>query len=132
MIHRGKLVAQGDLDTLRTPRHPRAVLLRLRDPEGRALELIRHETGVDNAALETPPSTSALAAGLEEVTIRVDFAELAQGVDVMLESLIVSLVAEGIGIREVQRAKASLEEIFAELTLATRSLAPEAWGESPP
>jgi hypothetical protein len=117
------------LDELRTPRHPRAVLLRLRDPEGRALELVRQESDVDSAALEA--SSSAAQAG-EELTVRVDFREAADGVDMMLERLMVTLVAEGIGIREVQRAKASLEEIFAELTLATRSLAPEGLGDSPP
>ena len=123
VIHRGKLVAQGDLDELRTPRHPHAVLLRLRDPEGRALELMQQRVDIDSAVLEGPSSVGKQTGGLGEITVRVDFGESSDGVDIMLERLIVALVGEGIGIREVQRAKASLEEIFAELTLATRSLA---------
>lgn len=130
VIHRGKLVAQGNLDELQTPRHPRAVLLRLRDPDGRGLDIIRLDPGVSEAAVQVPPAAITGAGDSQETTIRVDFSEAAGGVDVALERLIATLVAEGVGIREVQRAKASLEEIFAELTLATRSLAPEAPSEA--
>jgi len=115
VIDRGRLVAQGSIDELRAMRRSDSATVTLRDPEARAQKLIAAIPGVrrvrrlDAAASKAPDGLAAFKIQLEPTVS--DVGEL-------LERVVNALVSAGIGVREAAPTKASLEEVFAELTRA--------------
>jgi ABC-2 type transport system ATP-binding protein len=112
VIDRGKLVAAGKLDELRTQRRATAASLLVRDPESRAPAVLEAVPGIQRVR--------RAAGGMATDATRLDvtFHEQESAVDRVLESAVTALVGAGIGVREAQLAKASLEEVFAQLTRA--------------
>jgi len=113
VIDRGKLVAEGTIDELRARRHGAGASLLVSDPQGRARTLLEGVTGV------TAISASAHDGGLSRVTFSYMAGERAD--DSILERAVAALVAAGVGIREAGPSRATLEDVFAELTLADAS-----------
>ena len=107
VISRGQLVAEGTLEQLRSRRESRSVKVLLRDPEGRAEALLRSSEAVEElTAVRRDGDLLALE-------LRLCDADEAAG-----ERLVRMLVESGIGVRELGPIKASLEQVFAELTEA--------------
>jgi ABC-2 type transport system ATP-binding protein len=103
VIDRGKLVAEGTIDELRARRAGSGARLRLADPESRAGSVLAAVPGVAKVDMETADGA---------VTARVAYAA---GED-PLERAVAALVAAGIGVREATPIRATLEDVFAELT----------------
>jgi ABC-2 type transport system ATP-binding protein len=104
VISRGKLIAQGTLDELRARRESRVARLIVRDPD-------------DRAAGALPAEIERRAAPAGELTrLDLTFPETAGELGTQIESAVAALVAAGVGIRELTVQKATLEEVFAELT----------------
>jgi ABC-2 type transport system ATP-binding protein len=112
VIDRGKLVAAGKLDELRAQRRATAASLLLRDPENRAPAVLEDVAGIQGVRRAAEP----LAADGTRLHVTFDAQESA--VDRVLEEAVAALVGAGVGVREAQLAKASLEEVFAQLTRA--------------
>jgi ABC-2 type transport system ATP-binding protein len=107
VISRGQLVAEGTLEQLRSRRESRSVKVLLRDPEGRAEALLRSSEAVEElTAVRRDGDLLALELRLRD-------ADEAAG-----ERLLRMLVENGVGVRELGPIKASLEQVFAELTQA--------------
>ncbi len=107
VIARGKLVAEGSIEELRRVRRASSARVRVRGAEQRALELSGAQAGVTRV--------TATREGDVGVTL-----ELSLDVDAdaegTLEQVVAALVGGGLGVREASLGKASLEEVFAELT----------------
>lgn len=107
VIARGKLVAEGSIEELRRVRRATSARVRVRGSEQRALELSGAQAGVTRV--------TATREGDVGVTL-----ELSLDVDTdaegALEQVVAALVGGGLGVREASLGKASLEEVFAELT----------------
>jgi len=103
VIHRGTLVAEGKLSELQA-RKSAELSLELRDPEDRALALVRDL-----------PSVSVLDHSLDGELRRVRLSTSGDA-SATAETVVAALSAAGVGVRSVQVAKASLEQVFAELT----------------
>jgi ABC-2 type transport system ATP-binding protein len=110
LIHRGKLVAQGPTEGIRSLRRSEAVELSIRDHANVGADVLRDVAGVT---------------GVERVTwaddcvrLRVKFAEGASAAQAEegTERCVAALVAAGLGVREVRPSGGSLEEVFAALT----------------
>jgi ABC-2 type transport system ATP-binding protein len=105
VIDRGRLVAQGAIDELRQRRRADGATLVLRDAEGRARELLEKIDGIRRVR--------AAEAGRIDLRLTKD----ADAGDV-LERAVAALVAAGIGVREASPTRATLEDVFAQLTRA--------------
>ncbi|HEU5072801.1 MAG TPA: ABC transporter ATP-binding protein [Polyangiaceae bacterium] len=104
VIHRGKLVLEGPLATLRDE-ELRAVL-RVRDPEARAREIVASIDAVAAAdMLGTEGKLSVLA-------VRLKRKERARS----FERVVEALVRAGVGVQSLTPEKPRLEDIFSELT----------------
>jgi ABC-2 type transport system ATP-binding protein len=103
VIDRGRLVAEGTIDELRARRAADGAVLALRDPDGRARALLKELDGIRRVK----------SAGDARVTL-----QLEAGADAgdVLERAVTKLVEAGIGVREATPTRATLEEVFAELT----------------
>ena len=118
VIHRGRLVAQGSLAELRALGTAKTLLLELVDPDAKAEGLARALPGVESAQVEL------LSDGARRLTLT-----LARSPAEVAEDLVSALVLAGVRVRSVAPGKASLEEVFAALTEATRA-APSAGKQS--
>lgn len=109
VIDRGKLVAEGSIDELRTRRRARALGFTLRDAEGRAKKLLAGLAGVKKARSK-----------LQDEPFRRVTAELESDADPedVLERAVALFVSADIGVREASPVRATLEEVFAQLTRA--------------
>ncbi|MBX3184544.1 MAG: ABC transporter ATP-binding protein [Polyangiaceae bacterium] len=129
VIDRGRLVAEGSIEELRALREADGAMLSLRDPAGVALAALRRRTDIQNLRQE---------AGAEPALYRVRFEFVKEGgskgpaerdskgakgahgsgehADVTLESIISELVQLGVFVREASKNRASLEDVFAQLT----------------
>lgn len=108
VINRGVVVAEGSLDELRARRASRAVRLVLRDADGRAEGL-----------LTALPSLERLHVTLRDgdlLQLDVHFKSDAGEIGTELEQLLGMLITHGIGVREARPLKATLEDVFAQLT----------------
>ncbi|HVW28381.1 MAG TPA: ABC transporter ATP-binding protein [Polyangiaceae bacterium] len=111
VIDRGKLVAQGTIDELRESRRGAGAKLLVADVDrGVAAEAVKRVAGVD--AVDVVPR----GAGLVELTVH--YGGAAARDPAMLERIVAALVKGGCGVREASPARATLEDVFAELTLA--------------
>jgi len=105
VIARGKLVAQGTIEELRSLRRSAGARVVVRGDVERALEIIRKTKGVSGAN----------RAKGDERAIDVDVGSE----DDAIEAVVAALVRADLGVREVTPRGASLEQVFSELTAAT-------------
>lgn len=110
VIDRGKLVAQGTIDELRESRRGAGARLLVVDVDGFAGQAVKGVTGVAEV------KAAAHASGLVELTVT--YAKGSAQDPAILERIVAALVSRGHGVREASPARASLEDVFAELTLA--------------
>ena len=113
VIARGRLVAEGSIDTILAMRRSSGIRVRLRGPAPRAEAAARKVAGV--ARIEVDAGTGAQSAEPPLITMIVEFE---RGIDGprATEAIVGALVDAGIGVREVAPRTASLEQIFSELT----------------
>lgn len=107
VIARGRLVAEGTLEELRALRRSRAARFAVRDAEGRAKGAL--EALGEVVSVEGPREGRAVW----QLAFRSD----ADPASVM-ERAVAALVSAGVGVLEAAPVRASLEEVFAELTRA--------------
>ncbi|HMR78984.1 MAG TPA: ABC transporter ATP-binding protein [Polyangiaceae bacterium] len=109
VIDRGKLIAEGSIDELRSRRRATSVTLLLRDAAGGAKKLLAGVRGVKKA------KSKRLDGDLRRATLL-----LADNVDPqdVIEAAIAVLAKTDIGVREATPVRATLEEVFAQLTHA--------------
>lgn len=133
VINRGRLVAEGSIQEVRALRRPSGLAFVVRGDPGAALTLVKKLAGVKGATIE-----GAEAAEIEEpaapegagkalVTIHADLQPKVDPGE-LAERAVASLVAARFGVREVTLRKASLEQVFAELTESAPSVEGEPAG----
>jgi ABC-type multidrug transport system ATPase subunit len=103
VISKGSLVAQGSIDDLRKLSRSRAVRVTVA-PGGDA-----------KAALASNESISRVE-DVGDGAFVITWRDGVEDVDKATESVATSLVQAGLGLRELVSVKASLEQVFAELT----------------
>jgi ABC-2 type transport system ATP-binding protein len=121
VIDRGKLVAEGTIDELRARRSMGGATIVVKDPENRAKAIVEGSSSVARTKSE------ALSEGVTRLVL--EFAPEATKGDPPLEEIVARLVSAGVRVREAAPVLATLEDVFAELTLAD---APEAKEEVRP
>ncbi|HEX3774671.1 MAG TPA: ATP-binding cassette domain-containing protein, partial [Polyangiaceae bacterium] len=109
VIDRGKLVAEGTIDELRARQRASTVSLRVRDPHASA-----------EAAVSGIPGVSVISAtrddGATERRILTLALDTEVDPDATIERIAAGLINNGIGVHALVPEKASLEQIFSELT----------------
>jgi len=111
VIDRGRLVAEGTIEELRARAGERAATLslRVRDPNSAAAPIIAATSGISLLA-STPdahaPERRTLSLSLDATLDS----------DAVIERLVQALTEAGVGIHAVVPDKASLEQVFSELT----------------
>jgi ABC-2 type transport system ATP-binding protein len=115
LLHRGRLVAQGPTDDIRSKRGASAIELGVRGDAGAAESLLRSIEGVSDA--------SRLVSSGDVFRLRVTLATTLTGDEraAATERCVAALVRDGFGVREVRSASGSLEEVFAVLTASNGS-----------
>jgi ABC-2 type transport system ATP-binding protein len=119
LIHRGRVVAEGPTDEIRSLCGATAVDFAVRCEPGAAERVLRETPGVVAVARlgksETGPVDATDGA---RVTLRATLAEKvpAEGRARTIEACVAALVGAGAGVQEVRAARGSLEEVFASLT----------------
>jgi len=109
VIAKGTLVAQGAIEELREMRRSRGIRIRVAEGRSeRAAALLR-----DLAAVEKVEAAAD--------ALHVSWKTTLDDVDAAAERAAEALVSAGIGLRELAPVKASLEEVFAELTTASEA-----------
>jgi ABC-2 type transport system ATP-binding protein len=109
VIDRGRLVAEGTIEDLRTRQKAATVTLRVRDPKTVAQAAIAAISGISLV------SAIAEDAAPERRTLRVSL-DAALDADTVIEALVQALTQAGVGIHAIVPDKASLEQVFTELT----------------
>jgi ABC-2 type transport system ATP-binding protein len=109
VIDRGKVVGEGTIDELRAGRAASGATLLVSDAEGHAATALAAVAGVENVSASNAPG------GLTRVSLRFGMEEKAGGL--ILERSVATLVRANIGVREATLARATLEDVFAELTV---------------
>ena len=112
VIDRGRLVAQGTLAELSRGRRAQLLTLLVKDPEGRAAELLQRQAGV--TAVETIDDALD-ARDSTRTRLRVTVSDEAERVSTS-ERVVRALVMAGIDVASATPESASLEQVFAELT----------------
>lgn len=110
VIDRGRLVAEGTIDELRARRSSGGASVVVTDPEGRATAIAEAIPSVSRVRAESPSE------GVTRLVLEFAPAEDRKGPP--LEEVVGKLVGAGLGVREATAAHATLEDVFAELTLA--------------
>lgn len=113
VIHRGELVAEGTIAELRAARAPEGATLVVSGDAEKARSAI---AGLPSIASVTGAS---LEAGLTRLAIT--FGKAATDAGVALEGIVAAAVAAGVGVREANSTRATLEDVFAELTALDRN-----------
>jgi ABC-2 type transport system ATP-binding protein len=110
LLHRGRLVAEGPTERIRSMRVTAGIELVVRGDRRAAENVLRSIDGVSD--------TSSLPGGDGAFRVHVTFAKMLtheQRAEAT-ERCVASLVQAGVGVREVRGARGSLEEVFAALT----------------
>ena len=111
VIHRGELVASGTISELRQLQKSDTVQLTLRDPDQKAASVLESAA---SARFELHRAGDELDPSLMRATVVLSAPSGDRGVST--EKLVSALVRAGIMVREVTPARATLEDVFAELT----------------
>ncbi len=115
VITRGKLVAEGTTEEIRRMRRSPALELTLRGDAAQVKKTLGGMDGVARVRVE---------AGGADGTVRAVCAwskkKTAKSAAEATERVVAALVAAGVGVRAVAPAQSTLEEVFAELTEATK------------
>jgi ABC-2 type transport system ATP-binding protein len=104
VISKGTLVAEGTIDELRKLRSARGLRIAIGSGKGDVVQLL-----AGNAAIER-------VSGGADSTYTLTWRESLNDVEAATESVAKALVDAGFGLRELGPVKASLEQVFAELT----------------
>jgi ABC-2 type transport system ATP-binding protein len=118
VIARGRLVAQGSIDEIRTMRRSSAVRIRARGEPEQALIAMRRVRGVRTVQIEDRDAAAAegdTSAGAGTFTLSIEFRSGADGPKAT-EEIVQALVAAHIRVREVVPRKVTLEQVFSDLT----------------
>ncbi len=110
VIDRGRLVAEGTIDELRAGRKGTGAALVVWDPNGRGKATVESVSGV--ASVSVTEQVSAL------LRLAVSYTPDAPRDGSVLERVVAALASAGVGIREATPVRATLEDVFAELTVA--------------
>jgi ABC-2 type transport system ATP-binding protein len=110
VIDRGRLVAEGTIDELRARRAGGGASLVVSDPRGDAIRTVEAVSGVAGV-VATPLGDGSLR-------LAVTYAKDAPADGSVQEQVIAALVGARVGIREAAVTRATLEDVFAELTHA--------------
>ncbi len=112
VIDRGRLVAEGTIDELRKRRGARAASLLVRDPDAKGKGLLGGMDGVRKV------KGSKADDDLRRYTLT-----MSRDADAgeVLEKAVALLVGAGVGVREASPVRATLEDVFAQLTHAERA-----------
>jgi ABC-2 type transport system ATP-binding protein len=130
VIARGRLVAQGSIDEIRTMRRSSAVRIRARGQPEQALVASRGVRGVRRVELDGGKESEAgnsQSAELETFALSVEFKTGADGPKVT-EEIVQALVSAHIRVREVVPRKVTLEQVFSDLTATPAPAGDEAQG----
>lgn len=112
VIAKGILVAQGAIEELREMRRSRGIRIRVAEERAeRAQALLRDLTSVEKVEATADALLVSWKPSIEDA-------------DRASEEAAIALVEAGLGLRELAPIKASLEEVFAELTTASESIEP--------
>jgi ABC-2 type transport system ATP-binding protein len=110
VIARGRLVAEGTLDELRAHRRAVGATLLVTDPENKAESVLGDIDGVARVTARSEEATAPLR------RVSLEFAKGSEGGGAALEEAVVRLAAAGVRVREATPTRATLEDVFAELT----------------
>jgi ABC-2 type transport system ATP-binding protein len=112
VIARGKLVAQGSLEELRARRRSGRAHLVLRLPEGNDETALRDRLGKLEGVskLDVEPAPGALLA------VEITWQKKVEDTAVAMERVVRAAIEAGFEVREATPAKATLDEVFAQLT----------------
>lgn len=114
VIAKGRLVAIGSIDEIRGRGRPEVALV------------VRGDEGVLRKALGTIEGVTDLAVSPEQDALRATVrlsAEQEPEQAATIESIVASLCKAKLGVREVRTTTATLEEVFAQLTMAEKTMA---------
>ncbi len=109
VIDRGRLVAEGTIEELRSRQKAASVTLRVRDANKAAEAVMSGVSDVSTLSVTNDDSAP------ERRTLRISLGA-AREPDALIETLVQALTQAGIGIHAVVPDKASLEQVFTELT----------------
>ncbi|GMV14797.1 MAG: gliding motility-associated ABC transporter ATP-binding subunit GldA [Polyangiaceae bacterium] len=109
VIARGRLVAEGSIDELRARRRADGAVVTVRGDRARAVSLLEALPGVRRVKARKGDD-----AELSRVTLTLAKGE--SNVGAVLEAAVGALCAAGLGVREAGPSRATLEDVFAELT----------------
>ncbi len=132
LLHRGKLVAGGPTEEIRALQGPAGVEVTVRGDRVAAEGALRSTPGVTLVERLGPPGAADASGGGAPTRFRVTFdgprpaadAGAKEALARATERCVAALVAAGVGVREVQPAGGSLEDVFAALTKDTEHLSP--------
>lgn len=113
VIHRGELVAEGPIAELRAARAPEGAAVVVSGDANTAKRAIVGLATVESVT-EAP-----LEPGLTRLTIT--FGKGVSDTGAALEGIVAAAVSAGVGVREAMSTRATLEDVFAELTALDRS-----------
>jgi ABC-2 type transport system ATP-binding protein len=119
LIHRGKVVAEGPTDEIRSLGAATAIDFVVRCDPGVADSVLRGASGIAVVARVDSLANSGVGAKNDAaVTLRATFAHNLTGEERArtIERCVAALVAAGVGVQEVRLGRGSLEEVFASLT----------------
>ena len=114
VIDRGRLVAEGTIDELRTRQKASSLSVRVRDPHAASEAAISDISGLRMASVDNEG---------ERRTLHVTLSDEA-GSEAAIEALVRALTTAGIGIHALIPEQASLEQVFSALTAHENTLAP--------
>jgi ABC-2 type transport system ATP-binding protein len=123
VIAKGKLVAEGATNDLAGMRRTSAALVTVRGRVADAKKALRSVQGMGQVR-ELPAGALQGASGRDDEVRSFRFGAAAKGdIDgpLLVERAVAALVQAGLCVREVRAAEGSLEDLFAELTLAEQS-----------
>jgi len=109
VIDRGRLVAEGTIEELRSRQKAASVTLRVRDAKLAAEAVISQLLGVSLLSVTADDSAP------ERRTLRLSLGAALEP-DALIEALVQALTQAGIGIHAIVPDQASLEQVFSELT----------------
>jgi ABC-2 type transport system ATP-binding protein len=109
VLHQGKLLAEGTPADLRAMRAPGAVEIVVRGSEAEAARALEELAGISDVSREKTPEGARLRVRFSAEVAAADRAEVT-------ERCVAAVVRAGAGVREVQPATGSLEDVFAALT----------------